>query len=138
MATITTKIIGVLYVLLGAAGFVLGDEADRYHSLLHLATGIVGVYVGFLGSPASARQCCLALGAGYLVLGGLGFALGDPSAGYVTDVGLFSVSTPDHIHHMMLGGVLLVGGTLATVGLRPSRVSSIRRPCPDRRLPESE
>ena len=130
MATITSKVIGVLYVLLGAAGFVLGDDADHYHNLLHLATGVVGVYVGFFGSTASTRQYCLAFGTGYLALGGLGFAFGDPSAGYLTDVGLFSVSMPDHIHHVLLGTVLLVGGALATVGFRPWRPRSIRRPSP--------
>ena len=126
MATITSKVIGVLYVVLGAAGFVLGDEANLYHNLLHLATGVVGVYVGFFGSSASARRFCLAFGAGYLALGGLGFALGDPSADYLTDVGLFSVSTPDHIHHLLLGTVLLVGGVRATFGVRPWRARSIR------------
>jgi hypothetical protein len=127
MATITSKVIGVLYVVLGAAGFVLGDNANLYHNLLHLATGVIGVYVGFFGSTASTRQYCLALGAGYLALGSLGFALGDPSAGYAMDVGLFSVSMPDHIHHLLLGTVLLVGGTLATVSFRPWRARSIRR-----------
>jgi hypothetical protein len=127
MATITSIVIGVLYVLLGAAGFVLGDDADLYHNLLHFATGVVGVYVGFFGSTASTRRYFLAFGAGYLALGSLGFALGDPSAGFLTDVGLFSVSTPDHIHHLLLGMVLLVGGTLTTVGVRPWRTRSIRR-----------
>jgi hypothetical protein len=127
MATIMSRVIGVLYVLLGAAGFVLGDGADLYHNLLHLATGVVGVYAGFLGSAASTRRYCLAFGAAYLALGSLGFALGDPSAGYVTDVGLFSMSTPDHIHHLLLGMVLLAGGTRATDGFRPWRARSIRR-----------
>jgi hypothetical protein len=127
MATITSKVIGVLYVLLGAAGFALGDNADLYHNLLHLATGVVGVYVGFFGSTASTRRYCLAFGAGYLALGSLGFAVGDPSASYATDVGLFSVSTPDHVHHLLLGMMLLVGGTLTTVGFRPWRARSIRR-----------
>jgi hypothetical protein len=58
MAKITSRVIGVLYVLFGAAGFVLGDEADLYHNLLHLATGILGVYVGFVGSLSGA--CCSA------------------------------------------------------------------------------
>ena len=127
MATITSKVIGVLYVLFSAAGFVLGDDEDLYHNLLHLATGVVGVYVGFFGSTASTRRYGLGFGAGYLALGSLGFALGDPLTGYVADVGLFSVSTPDHIHHLLLGMVLLIGGTLTTVGSQPWRASSIRR-----------
>ena len=107
--------------MFGVAGFALGDEADLYHNLLHLVTGAVGVYVGFVGSPAWARRFCLAFGAGYLALGGLGFVLGDPSAGYPMDVGLLSVSAPDHLHHLILGMVLLVGGALANPVFRPRR-----------------
>jgi Domain of unknown function (DUF4383) len=123
VAKITSRVIGVLYVLFGAAGFVLGDEADLYHNLLHLATGVVGVYVGFLGSLAGARAFCLAFGAGYLAFGVLGFVLGNPSTEYLLDVGLFSVSTPDHVHHLLLGTMLLAGGTLARIGLRRRHAS---------------
>jgi hypothetical protein len=121
MARIISKIIGVLYVMFGAAGFVLGDETDLYHNLLHLGTGILGVYVGFVGASASARAFCLAFGTGYLALGALGFVLGDASLEYLWNVGLFSVSTPDHIHHLLLGAMLLAGGIVSSAGLRRRR-----------------
>jgi hypothetical protein len=126
MATITSKVIGVLYVVFGAAGFVLGDEADLYHNLLHLATGFVGVYVGFFGSPAWARRFCLAFGAGYLALGILGFVLGNPSQDYFLDVGLFSVGTFDHIHHLTLGTLIPAGVTLGQIDIRRRRRGQIR------------
>lgn len=109
----TSKIIGVLYVLYGLAGLRLGDEADLYLNVLYLVTGIVGVYVGFVGSLAAARGFCLAFGAGYLAFGVLGFAMGDPSTEYLLDVGLFSVSTFDHIHHMLLGTMILADDLVA-------------------------
>ena len=118
MAKITSKVIGVLYVVFGAAGLTLGDEADRYHNVLHLTTGILGVYVGFGASVAGARAYCLAFGTGYLAFGALGFVLGDRSLDYLLDVGLFSVGTFDHIHHMLLGTLILVGGTLPRPGIR--------------------
>jgi len=118
MAKITSRVIGVLYLVLGGAGFALGDEADLYHNVLHLLTGVVGVYAGFVGSLATARAFCLVFGAGYLAFGALGFVLGDPSLEYALDVGLFSVSTPDHVHHLILSTLLLAGGTLAEAALR--------------------
>jgi len=123
MATITSKVIGVLYLALGLAGFALGDEADRYHNLLHLATGLVGVFSGFVGSPSMARGFCLAFGAGYLAFGVLGFVVGDASRAYLWDVGLLSVSMPDHIHHLLLGTVILAGGVLPWPSFRRKRES---------------
>jgi hypothetical protein len=118
MAKIISRVIGVLYLVLGGAGFALGDEADLYHNVLHLLTGVVGVYVGYVGSLAAARAFCLVFGAGYLAFGALGFVLGDPSLEYALDVGRSTVSTPDHVHHLILGTLLLAGGTLARSGFR--------------------
>ena len=132
MAKITCRVTGVLYVLFGAAGVALGDEADRYHSVLHLVTGIVGVYVGFVGSLAAARAFCLAFGAGYLAFGVLGFVLGDPSTDYLLDVGLFSVGTFDHIHRLSLGTLIPAGVTLGQIGVRRRRLAG-RRPFAGRR-----
>lgn len=125
MATITSRVVGVLYVVFGLAGFALGDEADRYHNLLHLATGVVGVYVGFVESTSGARGFCLTFGAGYLAFGVLGFTIGNPSMEYLLDIGLFSVSMPDHIHHLLLGTVILAGGMLARAGIRRRRPSPL-------------
>jgi hypothetical protein len=118
MAKITGKVIGVLYVLLGLMGFALGDQANGYHNLLHLATGVIGVYVGFVGSSSAARRFCLAFGVGYLALGALGFVLGNPAMEYLWAIGPLSVSMPDHIHHLLLGTILLAGGVLPRVGFR--------------------
>ena len=127
MAKITSRVIGVLYVVFGAAGLVLGDEADLYHNVLHLATGIVGVYVGFVGSPFGARAFCLVFGAGYLAFGVLGFVMGNPSRDYFLDVGLLSIGTPDHVHHMILGTLILVGGMLPKPGFHRGRTSPVGR-----------
>lgn len=118
MPKMISKVVGVLYVLFSLAGFGLGDEADLYHNVLHLVTGIVGVYVGFVGSLAAARGFCLAFGAGYLAFGVLGFVLGDPSTDSMLDVGLFSVGTFDHIHHTILGMLILAGGMLSKPGMQ--------------------
>jgi hypothetical protein len=127
MAKLTSKVIGVSYILFGLAGLGLGDEVDLYHNILHLVTGIVGAYVGFVGSSAAARGFCLGFGAGYLAFGVLGFAMGDPSTEYLLDFGLFSVSTFDHIHHMLLGTMIPAGVTLARPGIRGRRASPAGR-----------
>ena len=67
----------------------------------------------FVGALAGARAFCLVFGTGYLAFGVLGLVLGDPSTDYLLDVGLFSVSTPDHIHHLLIGTMILTGGILA-------------------------
>jgi hypothetical protein len=126
MAKVTSKAVGVFYVLYGLLGFGLGDEADLYHNVLHLVTGVVGVYAGFVGSVAAARTFCLAFGAGYLALGALGFLLGNPSLDYAWDVGPFSVGTFDHIHHLLLGTMILADDTLARIVLPRRRASPIR------------
>ena len=123
MARIISLVIGVLYLVFGLAGFALGDEANRYHNLLHLATGVLGVYSGFVGSPSVTRAFCLAFGAAYVAFGGLGFVVGNPSLEYLWDVGLLDVSMPDHIHHLLLGTILLAGGVLPSAGIRLNRVS---------------
>src|SRR5262249_45822071 len=62
MATITSKIVGICYVLYGTVGIALGDTASLYLNVLYLATGLVGTYAGFVGSPSSARTYCLIFG----------------------------------------------------------------------------
>lgn len=119
IAKIVCKIIGVLYVLAGLGGLVFGDAPDRNHSILHLITGIVAVYFGFFGSLSGAKIFCLAFGAGYLMFGILGFVLGNSAMDYLWDINLMSVSKPDHIHHIVLGAIILAGGIFTKSGGSP-------------------
>jgi hypothetical protein len=126
MAKLVSKILGVLYVVVGLAGLVLGDDADRYHNLLHFGTGLFALYFGFAASLSGAKSFCLAFGAAYLAFGMLGFAMGNPAMGRMWDLGLMSVSTGDHVHHMVLGTIILAGGIFTKGSGSQSPTSSIR------------
>lgn len=47
MAKIVCKILGVLFFVIGIVGFVIGEDAHRYHALVHLATGLIALYFGY-------------------------------------------------------------------------------------------
>jgi hypothetical protein len=53
----------------------------------------------------------------------LGFAVGNSSQEYLWGAGPLSVSTPDDVHHLLLGTILLAGGTLPRTGFRLKRAS---------------
>jgi hypothetical protein len=110
MAKPVSKILGVLYFVAGLAGLVLGDDADRYHNLLHLVTGLTALYFGFAASLSEAKSFCLAFGVAYLAFGILGIALGNPAMDRMWDLGLMSLERGDHVHHMVLGTIILAGG----------------------------
>jgi hypothetical protein len=103
-ARLECRILGVLFVAAGIVALILGDEANRYHHLLHLGTGLVALYVGFGRPPGTARMFCRIFGVAYLVLGVLGLLLGH------IEVGPLHLAFGDHMFHVVLGAVVLTGG----------------------------
>jgi hypothetical protein len=126
MATTVAKILGVLYVAIGVAGLVVGEDADRYHNLLHLLTGLLALSVGFAASPSGARRFCLAVGTAYLAFGAIGIVLGSAAMDRELDIGLMRVSMGDHVHHAVLGTIMLAGGIFTTGQASRSGARSIR------------
>jgi hypothetical protein len=110
MAKIVCKILGVLYFVAVLAGLALGDEADRYNNVLHLVTGLIALNFGFASSRSGAKVFCLTFGVAYLGFGILGFVMGNPAMNRMWDIGLMSVSMGDHVHHIVLGTIILAGG----------------------------
>jgi hypothetical protein len=113
------KIVGVVLLLVGVAGFamphLLGMHLTPIHDVIHLATAVVALYLGFAGSYRAARTFCIAFGAVYLALGVLGFV----APGVVTAViGHPAVPAgelaPDNAVHVLLGAVLLIVGLTST------------------------
>ena len=127
MAELVSKVLGVLYVVTGGAGLVLGGDANRYHNVLHLVTGLVALSFGFAASRSGAKRFCLAVGGAYLALGMLGFAVGNPAMDRLWVLGLMSLGTGDHVHHMVLGTIVLAGAIFTKRGGVQSRTGSIRR-----------
>jgi hypothetical protein len=130
MAKTICKILGVVFLVVGLAGFakidLMGTHLTLLHNIVHIASGAIALYLGFAGTLSAARLFCLAFGAVYLLLGILGFVLGtlQPStipamAAMGSDPNLWKVipaqlelGRMDHIIHLLLGVIFLAGGLM--------------------------
>jgi hypothetical protein len=118
MANRVATILGIGFLLVGIIGFimpnVLGMHLSLAHNVVHLVTGAVSLWLGLKGTPSAAKTFCIVFGAVYLLLGVAGFVAGDGPERMLTllpDQLMFG--TMDHIVHVLLGAIYLVGG-LAT------------------------
>jgi hypothetical protein len=117
MAKTIAKILGVVFILVGLAGFampgLLGTHLTMTHNLVHLISGAIALYFGFAGSLSGARLFCIIFGIVYALLGVCGFVLGRGNPDNMFDglaaLGLH-LGTMDHIVHILLGVLFLIGG----------------------------
>ena len=132
MAKTICKLLGVVFLLVGIAGFVkmdlLGTHLSMVHNVVHIVSGIVALYLGFAGSLSGAKTFCLVFGIVYLILGICGFVLGKEAASgmagmtamdknmWVVLKGQLELGRMDHIVHLLLGVVFLAGGLLTHSG----------------------
>jgi len=130
MAKTICKILGVVFLLVGVVGFVmpsfLGTHLSFVHNLVHILSGIVALYLGFAGTLSAARLFCIVFGIVYLLLAICGFLLGSDQAPTISNMadmgrdaklwrvipGQLELGTMDHIVHVLLGIVFLIGGFL--------------------------
>lgn len=116
MAKTVCKLLGVIFVIVGIAGFVqpslLGAHLNMAHNLVHIVSGAIALYFGFAGSAGAARGFCLVFGIVYLLLGIVGWFMGT-GADHMFAVGnLLMLGKVDHIIHILLGVIFLAGGAL--------------------------
>lgn len=116
MARTVCKLLGLVFVIVGIAGFVsphlLGAHLTQNHNVVHLVSGAIALYLGFRGSASAARSFCLIFGIVYLLLGVAGLYLGT-GADREWHVSTFLVlGQVDHIIHVLLGVIFLAGGAL--------------------------
>jgi hypothetical protein len=113
MAKTICKILGVVFLLVGVAGFgvprLLGAHLDATHNVVHIVSGVVALYFGFAGTLSGAKTFCLVFGIVYLALGILGLAFGAPPD-RLWMVGPLHFGTSDHAIHILLGVLFLAGG----------------------------
>jgi Domain of unknown function (DUF4383) len=113
MAKTVCKVLGVVFLLVGLAGFanqgLLGAHLSPAHNVVHLVSGAIALYFGFAGSLAGAKGVALVFGVVYLALGILGMALGTGSD-HMWMVGPLHFGQVDHSIHLLLGVVFLAGG----------------------------
>jgi hypothetical protein len=118
MANRVATILGIGFLLVGVLGFampgLLGAHLTLAHNIVHLVTGAVSLWLGLKGSVSAAKTFCIVFGAVYLLLGIAGFAAGDGADRMLELLpGQLMFGTMDHIIHVLLGGIYLIGG-LAT------------------------
>lgn len=113
MAKTICKILGVVFLLVGVAGFaaptLLGAHLTPPHNVVHIVSGVIALYFGFAGSLSGAKAFCLVFGIVYLALGVLGLAMGTPPD-RMWMVGPLHFGTADHAIHILLGVIFLAGG----------------------------
>ena len=128
MAKTICTILGIGLLLVGLLGFVSGDFLGTHlsttHSAVHLLTGAISLFLGLKGSLGAARMFCIVFGSVYALLGVGGFVLGaaaSPSAGvpgpqvarlWRVIPGMLELGTMDHVIHILLGGIFLIGGVV--------------------------
>jgi hypothetical protein len=114
MAKRICTILGVVFILVGLAGFalpgLLGAHLSLLHNVVHLLSGAVALYLGLKGSEGAARTFCRVFGIVYLLLGVAGFLLGSGDGKEWTVLPGLMLGTIDHIIHVALGIVFLIGG----------------------------
>jgi hypothetical protein len=107
---VVCRILGGLFVVMGLVVIARGGSVDPYHNLLHIATGLIGLYLGFFSPLAGATAFCLGSGAFYLALGTLGLVLGDASMDRMWGIGPLHLDIADHGFHLVLGTILTMSG----------------------------
>jgi hypothetical protein len=127
MAKTIATLLGAVFVLVGIVGFVapnfLGAHLNTSHNLVHLVSGAIALYLGLAGSLSAARMFCLLFGAVYLLLGIVGFALGE-GADRMFNVGdILHLGTMDHIIHVLFGLIFLTGGLTTKADAAPVSAS---------------
>ncbi len=119
MAKTICTVLGIVFILVGIAGFVvpnlLGAHLSFAHNIIHLLSGAVALYLGLAGTLAGARAFCLVFGAVYLLLGVVGMVAGTGDGRMLTVIpDALVLGTMDHIIHILLGALFLIGGLATT------------------------
>jgi hypothetical protein len=137
MAKTIATIMGIVFILVGLVGFIsdnfMGTHLSLTHNLIHLISGAVSLYLGLKGTLSAARMFCLVFGAVYLLLGVAGFLFNSGTAtglpanlvdgGTNTHMlhvlpGNLELGFMDHIVHVLLGLIFLIGGFLTRADVR--------------------
>ena len=123
MAKTIATILGVVFILVGIVGFIshdfLGTHLTMAHNLVHIVSGALALYFGLAGSLSGARLFCIIFGIVYGLLGVCGFLLGTGTEHMLTIDDLLMLGTMDHVVHILLAVVFLIGGFLTRADVAP-------------------
>jgi hypothetical protein len=115
MAKPISMIVGIIFLLIGFAGFLaphlLGAHLTFAHNIIHLFSGAVSLYFGIGATLRGARSFCLVIGAIYAILGFAGFLIGTGSQRTMAVIpAVLMLGLMDHIIHVAIGALYLIGG----------------------------
>src|SRR5258708_37277628 len=106
MAKTVCKILGVVFVIVGVAGFaaptLLGAHLNPAHNLVHIVSGALALYFGFAGSAGAARGFGIIFCLVVLWVGVFGGFLGSGSEHMFSVRTLPMVRASEHINHHLL------------------------------------
>ena len=102
---ILAQVVGVVLTVVGIVGFftdgnLLVFGVNGLHNVVHLLTGVIGLWAGFSGGGDYAQQYNKWLGVVYVLVAVLGFV----AVGFMET--LLNVNMADNILHLVLGVVL--------------------------------
>ena len=124
MAKTIATLLGVVFLLVGILGFVatdangelMGMHLNTPHNIVHLVSGALSLYIGLKGNLSAARLFCLVFGLVYLLLGVVGYLMGDAASDRMWEVAGLMLGRMDHIIHILLGLLYLIGGLTTRAG----------------------
>lgn len=117
MAKTIATVLGAGFLLVGIIGFIaphlMGMHLSMAHNIIHLVSGALALWIGIAGSYGAARSFCFFFGLVYGLLGVLGFLMGaGPERMFTIIPDQLMLGRMDHIIHIVLGGLFLVGALL--------------------------
>src|SRR5262245_32228927 len=125
VAHVVAITLGTVFILVGLVGYafpgLLHAHLSVAHNWIHLASGTLALILGLAGTLGAVRSFNVIFGAVYGLLGVVGFLLGQPGAATVGDMGsdnrlwalipgVLELGTMDHLIHVLVGAVFLLGG----------------------------
>ena len=123
MAKTIATILGIVFILVGIVGFVshdfLGTHLTMTHNLVHIVSGALALYFGLAGSLSGARLFCIIFGIVYGLLGVCGFLIGSGPGRILPIDDLLMLGTADHIVHILLAVLFLIGGFATRADVAP-------------------
>jgi hypothetical protein len=124
MAKSYAIVIGAVLTLVGILGFIRGQagmtmmgmslQFSLIHNVIHLATGLLGLALGFAGGGKHARAFAQVFGVIYTLVAVLGFA---HAPGFV--VSMLNLNTSYNMIHLVVGLLGLLAG-FAAPGQKPA------------------
>ncbi len=109
------KVFGIVLLLVGIVGLVLGDDRlfgilniDLVEDIIHVASGLLLLYVGFAADAAVAKTLVVALGVVYLIVTLLGFFAPD----FIEMLNPHGYTLLDNLIHLVVGTLAIAAALL--------------------------